>query len=160
MEDYGANVVSEWSIEPYLDDLNRQCAEDCNRTCTTVCPEAKLCHPTDEIRCGKDDLPPTVWPDCIHDDICVPKDCECKVEGNDGSLCPLWCVTTCNEVTHNKCPGGIDDNGCKERDVCVEKPVGDNNQICPGYCPVECDYQHEHICSEPEVEGCPQPPTC
>ena len=80
MEDYGANVVSEWSLGPYLSDLNEQCVEDCNRTCTTVCPEAKLCHPNDEIVCGKEPLPPTVWPDCIHDDICVPHDCECKYD--------------------------------------------------------------------------------
>ena len=78
MNDYGANTVSEWSVAPYLNDLNQQCVQECNRTCTEPCPEARLCHPTDEIQCGKEDLPPNVWPDCIRDDICVPDNCECE----------------------------------------------------------------------------------
>ena len=82
-----------------------------------------------------------------------------RPEGNDGSLCPLWCTTTCSD-TQIKCDGGIDDNGCKERDVCIDRPIGNDNQLCPGYCPVECDVQHEHICSEPPTDGCPEPPSC
>ena len=78
MDEYGATVVSEWSIAPYLNDLNEQCVKDCNRTCTTVCLEANLCDPATQITCGKEILPPTVWPDCTADDICVPTDCECK----------------------------------------------------------------------------------
>ena len=80
MDEYGASVVSEWSIEPYLNDLNEQCVEDCNRTCTTECPVAQLCDPATEIVCGKYDLPAGVWPDCTHDDICVDNDCDCKYD--------------------------------------------------------------------------------
>jgi len=79
MANYDTETVSEWSSGPFLSDLNQQCVEDCNRTCVTKCPEADLCK-SDEIQCGKEDLPLGVWPDCIRDDICVPDDCECKYE--------------------------------------------------------------------------------
>jgi len=158
IEDYNPEVVSEWSSGKVFNDQNEICIEDCNRTCVQKCPVPDLCD-EDEIQCGKDDLPIGVWPDCIRDDVCVPKGCECPVNGNDGSQCPTWCETTCTE-TQIKCPGGTDENGCKEYDTCIERPVGNDNQLCPGYCPVECDLQHEHICSEPPTDGCPQPPTC
>ena len=71
----------------------------------------------------------------------------------------MWCVTTCTP-TQILCPGGTDDNGCKEADVCIDRPVGNDNTLCPGYCPTECDPVEEHICSTPPENGCPQPPTC
>ena len=77
LEDYETEVVSEWSSGQYLNNLDQQCLEDCNRTCTMKCPEANLCN-SDEIECGKEKLPPGVWPDCIADDTCVPDNCECK----------------------------------------------------------------------------------
>ena len=77
MVSYGPETVSEWSSGDYLNDLNQQCIEDCNRTCVQKCPVPELCS-EDEVECGKKDLPPGVWPDCIRDDICVPTECECK----------------------------------------------------------------------------------
>ena len=70
-------VVSEWSNGQYFDDANKICIEDCNKTCVQKCPVPDLCK-EDEIQCGKKDLPAGVWPDCIRDDVCVPKGCECK----------------------------------------------------------------------------------
>ena len=77
MEDYNPEVVSEWSSGKVFNDANEICIEDCNRTCVQKCPVPDLCD-EDEIQCGKDDLPIGVWPDCIRDDVCVPKGCECK----------------------------------------------------------------------------------
>ena len=79
LADYETEVVSEWTNGPYLSDLNEQCMDDCNRTCTKPCLEAQLCGPG-EIVCGKEDLPPGTWPTCTKDDICVPDDCDCKYE--------------------------------------------------------------------------------
>ena len=79
MENYSPETVSEWSSGDYLNDLNQQCIEDCNRTCVQKCPVPELCN-ENEIECGKKDLAPGVWPDCIRDDICVPTECECKFE--------------------------------------------------------------------------------
>jgi len=158
MDNYSSETVSEWSSNTFDDELSKSCKEDCNRTCVQKCPEAKLCR-EGEVECGEKDHPAGVWPDCKKDHICVSDGCECQIAGDDGSLCPLWCETECTE-TQIKCPGGKDDNGCKERDVCLDKPIGNNNQLCPGYCPVECNLQQEHICPEPPVDGCPQPPSC
>ena len=77
MDNYNPEVVSEWQSEDYLHDINGQCVEMCNRTCVQKCPVPELCN-ENEIECGKQDLPAGVWPDCIRDDICVNKDCECK----------------------------------------------------------------------------------
>ena len=79
MEGYDQEVVSNWSSGPFLNDLNQQCIEDCNKTCVRPCPEAVLCK-SDEIQCGKEERPADVWPDCIQDDKCVPDDCECKLK--------------------------------------------------------------------------------
>lgn len=158
MDGFNPEVVSEWSSGSFLNDLNQQCIEDCNRTCVEKCPEAQLCK-EDEIECGKVDLPAGVWPDCIRDDICVPDDCECQVDGTDGSVCPLWCETVCSD-TQIKCIGGKDDNDCKERDTCIDRPIGNNNQLCPGYCPLECELFVEHICPTPPEDGCPLAPVC
>lgn len=159
MEGYTQEVISDWSSGQFLhEDLNAQCVQDCNRTCVEKCPEAKLCK-EDEIECGKLDFPGIVWPDCIKDDICVPADCECTVKGNDGGDCPMWCETHCTD-TQLKCPGGHDDNGCKEYDTCIDRTIGNNNQLCPGYCPLECDLETEHVCATPPEDGCPKQPTC
>ena len=74
-------------------------------------------------------------------------------------MCPLWCETECS-ATQIKCGGKKDDNGCKERDICIERPISNKGELCEGYCPVECDPEKEHIYSEPPVDGCPQAPTC
>lgn len=74
-------------------------------------------------------------------------------------MCPLWCESSCTEI-QIKCPGGKDDNNCKERDTCIDRPIGDNNQLCPGYCPVECNYEAEHMCPTPPENGCPVESTC
>ena len=79
MENYNPETVSEWSSGDYLNGLNQQCIEDCNRTCVRKCPVPQLCS-ENEVECGKEDLPHGVWPDCIKDDICVPTECECKFE--------------------------------------------------------------------------------
>lgn len=78
IEDYNPEVVSEWSSGKYFNDVNEVCIEDCNKTCVQKCPVPDLCN-EDEIQCGKEDLPIGVWPDCIRDDLCVPKGCECKI---------------------------------------------------------------------------------
>ena len=75
---YSPEVVSEWSSGKYFDDLNQICVEDCNKTCVQKCPVPDLCK-EGEVQCGKEDLPSGVWPDCIRDDICVPDECECKL---------------------------------------------------------------------------------
>ena len=79
---FNPEVVSEWSSGQYLDDGNKMCIEDCNKTCVQKCPVPDLCK-EDEIQCGKKDLPAGVWFDCIKDDVCVPKGCECKDSIND-----------------------------------------------------------------------------
>ena len=72
----------------------------------------------------------------------------------------MWCITECNDY-QIKCPGGVDDNGCKEADVCIDRPLNPiDNTLCPGFCPVECHPVEEHICSEPDNNGCPEPPSC
>ena len=85
LEDYNPETVSEWSSGQYFNDLNEICIEDCNRTCVQKCPVPELCS-EDEIQCGKEDLPAGVWPDCIRDDICVPKGCECKENQINGVM--------------------------------------------------------------------------
>ena len=77
MEDYNPEVVSEWSSGIHFNEHAETCMEDCNRTCVQKCEVPKLCS-DDEIQCGKADLSIGVWPDCIRDDICVPKGCECE----------------------------------------------------------------------------------
>ena len=77
IEDYDQETVSEWSSGPFVNDLNQQCLENCNKTCVQPCPVPKLCK-DNEIECGKKDLPVGVWPDCQKDDICVPDGCVCK----------------------------------------------------------------------------------
>ena len=75
-------------------------------------------------------------------------------------MCPLWCETECND-NQIKCPGSTDDNGCKEADVCIDRPLNPvDNTLCPGFCPVECTPVEEHICSQPVDNECPVPPTC
>ena len=82
VDNFNPEVVSEWSSGQYFDDANKICIEDCNKTCVQKCPVPDLCK-EDEIQCGKKDLPAGVWLDCIRDDVCVPKGCECKENIND-----------------------------------------------------------------------------
>ena len=75
---YSGDVVTEWSEAAYHNpELNAECVNECSRTCVNPCPEATTCN-EDQIKCGEKDHPEDVWPDCTKDEICVPKDCECK----------------------------------------------------------------------------------
>ena len=77
---YDANVVTEWdkSNSSYYDEEeNAQCVNSCKRTCVEPCPDAQTCN-EDQVKCGEIDHPDDVWPDCTKDEICIPKDCECK----------------------------------------------------------------------------------
>ena len=89
---FNPEVVSEWSSGQYFDDANKICIEDCNKTCVQKCPVPDLCK-EDEIQCGKKDLPAGVWFDCIKDDVCVPKGCECKATINDNETFFLTLTT-------------------------------------------------------------------
>jgi hypothetical protein len=158
-EDDRAEIVTQWTNDlGYNATVNGYCTQNCIHECEKPCTKAVLCT-EDQIECGKKDLPPGEWPECIHDDICVPDGCDCQTPGTDGSLCPLWCETQCAE-TQIKCPGGTDGNNCKELDTCIDRPIGNEGQLCPGYCPVDCNVVTEHTCSTPPDNGCPQAPTC
>ena len=75
---YNAEVVTEWTEAPYHNpELNSLCVYGCKKTCVLPCPEAQTCN-EDQVKCGEKDHPEEVWPDCTKDEICVPKDCECK----------------------------------------------------------------------------------
>jgi len=156
--DYAAEVVTEWTIGYAHDaDLNQLCKEDCNRVCVPPCPDPVICT-EDEKKCGDAPIPAGVWPDCTKDEICVDDDCTCIVNGDDGSACPLWCKTYCSD-TEIWCDGGVDLNNCKEPDVCLDRPIGNDNKLCPGYCPSPCP-EYQHPCGVPTIDGCPYPPTC
>jgi hypothetical protein len=77
---YDAEVVTEWGTPNssyYDEELNAQCVNSCQKTCVEPCPDPQTCN-DDQVNCGEIDHPEDVWPDCVKDEICIPKDCECK----------------------------------------------------------------------------------
>lgn len=158
-EDFEWTTVKVWaSTLGYNATLNAYCTDNCIKECVEPCKKAYECT-DDEVNCGKKPLDEGVWPDCKRDDKCVKKGCECQVEGNDGSLCPLWCETKCDD-TQKHCPGGVDENGCKEMATCINKKIGNDNQLCEGYCPKDCDPVEQNTCTVDPIDGCEQAPNC
>merc|ERR1719414_1691970 len=91
--------------------------------------------------------PHDVQEGCAKDTMCVAKATDSHGHECDVQQCPLNCAD--NEV---KCSGSEDIFGCKEADICVERGTRnfwvdtaaamyeDNDDfLCPGICPVECD---------------------
>ena len=74
-------------------------------------------------------------------------------------MCPMWCEIDCNE-NQIKCKGQEDKNGCKEADVCIDRPIKNDGTLCPGYCPAECNLEEEISCPSPPEDGCPKAPRC
>ena len=67
--------------------------------------------------------------------------CQNRTKDNDGNFCPdiSDCPTFClsNEV---RCPGGLDENGCKIPDVCIPEELDINGTSCQvQHCPVSCN---------------------
>ena len=76
---YDTNIVTEWSKNSQYDhELNGYCTDECKKTCVNPCPEPQKCNNDEQVKCGEKDHPEDVWPDCTKDDICIPKDCECR----------------------------------------------------------------------------------
>ena len=78
----------------------------------------------------------------------------------DGVECPLICPPNCEE-DEIECPGGNDDNGCPQNDVCISKGRANNGELCPGVCPVICTID-KITCSQPDDPdtGCQNGPIC
>ena len=80
------------------------------------------------------------------------------MDGDDSDFCVPDCKP--EEIL---CPGKInDDTGCKtEKDKCVPKGLGKDNQLCPGTCEVECTGTSQIKCPGiPDDNGCPTADTC
>ena len=82
-------------------------------------------------------------------------------KSNSGEDCPVICNANCHNETQIECPGGVDDNGCKVQNSCVEKGHGLNGLTCPGFCPEECE-TNEIECDVPRdpVTDCSVPALC
>ena len=74
---YDAEVVTEWTNNTfYNEEQNAHCVNSCKKTCVEPCPDPQTCT-DDQVKCGEEDHPEDVWPECKKDEKCVPKDCEC-----------------------------------------------------------------------------------
>ncbi len=58
-------------------DKEAYCEHDCKDYCAN-CTEPVYCT-SEEKKCGEKPIDPTMH-QCSPDDICVPKDCECKLD--------------------------------------------------------------------------------
>lgn len=78
----------------------------------------------------------------------------------EGVECPLICPPICEE-DEIQCPGGSDENGCPQNDVCMSKGRTNDGDICPGVCPVICS-DDKITCPQPDdpETGCQNAPIC
>ena len=76
----GVNVYDLGTGEPYWDaDKLAQCEDSCKQYCPN-CTEPVRCGPG-ERKCGEQPIDPEAH-QCSTDDICVPAECECKLDYN------------------------------------------------------------------------------
>jgi hypothetical protein len=90
------------------------------------------------------------------------------MKGEDGTDCPVHCPLFCKE-NELFCAGGIDSNGCPQKELCVDAPKNDDGSWtfgydqkthCPKYCPTECE-ANEVMCNKViDTNGCPEVPIC
>ena len=83
---HAVDQTSSWtenSTQDLSGDWYMKCHESCEKKCVAPCPTPVLCDPDTQTYCGKSEFESwseewgQVWPDCIKDDICIPKHCEC-----------------------------------------------------------------------------------
>merc|ERR1712012_833058 len=76
----------------------------------------------------------------------------------DSSDCPTICPPN-----HVNCPGGVDEDGCKKPDLCIEEHRDFNGDVCPGtrnpingcYSKDKCEPKNTHQWGETPGSDCP-----
>ena len=69
------------------------------------------------------------------------------------SVCPVVCnIKPCNETL---CYGGIDERGCKRKDICIPRETNKFGDFCPGMCPPICS-DDEIFCHGPNPSQWPR----
>ena len=152
-----SQVKCESQVEPDGCLTQESCRQKARDTNGEFCPDRSDSHgctilcPEDEILCApkRDAL------GCLEQATChdVTKD-------RDGNDCPETsiCPTPC-EPHQISCPGGVEENGCKKPDVCINQDHDYEGNLCPSNCPAICDVTQlvceghidEHSCMTPET---------
>jgi hypothetical protein len=74
----------------------------------------------------------------------------------DASDCPTFCLS--NEV---RCPGELDENGCKIPDVCIPEERDNNGTLCPvQHCPIQCNETETFCIGRNNSLGCREEDIC
>ena len=95
-------------------------------------------------------------PGCKGREECVSKLNVNGISCPDESVCPTICDM--NEVLCEVY--GTDENGCKKPDICVLEERGIDGELCPAFCPIECN-DNEILCHGYRDEmGCKGPDAC
>merc|ERR1712136_64007 len=84
-----------------------------------------------------------------------------KTTDMNGELCPDYsvCPVTCGpeEVL---CPGYLDEQGCKNPDMCIPMPLNIDGELCPVHCPVTCGPEEAFCPGGIDCLGCMMADTC
>jgi len=111
---------------------------DPESSCPVSCPIT--CNYDTQYHCGSNDAN-----GCYQDSCCD------KTFGSDGTECPPQGSMPCDGPTSHFCEGQIDNNGCKQPDMCMSN---DPNSSCAPTCPATCNYDIEHHCASTDSNGC------
>ena len=135
------------------------CATKSKDIQSEYCPDSSSSHGC-TIECCNDSTPCVVERTALG---CKGRiECLPKSYGNDSTPCPETsvCPTLCEENEILCKVDETDERNCKKPDICIQKDIDNNGDLCIVNCPIKCN-DDEILCEGIKNKlGCKEPDSC